>query len=125
MTNANGPHRSVEGVLSALRLRSRGMHALSDALRGLVYGSISTVVIAGMRIALGAGWMHNSPWRVLSCIPIFALVAALVGALRRIDDLPLARALDRAAAGEDRFASALQLGEHHRRSRAQLIVEDA
>jgi hypothetical protein len=54
-----------------------------------------------------------------------ATLAALIGALLPIADLPLARAIDRAAGSDDRFASAFQLREHRHQDRVRLIAEDA
>jgi hypothetical protein len=61
----------------------------------------------------------------LACTLLTSGAAALAGAILPVNNLHLARALDRAASSEDRFASAVQLADHHRRERAKLVVDDA
>lgn len=116
---------SLDGVLSKLRARRRRMLVAEWAARGLLYGGLCAVLVALGGAIAGADWMRPVPWPALAAIPALVIVGALVGLLWRMESLPLARALDRAAAAEDRFASALQLADHPRQQRVHLATEDA
>jgi hypothetical protein len=114
-------HPSVEQILTVLRRRQRAVSALNLALRGLVYGGL--LVLAGVYgfTAVGA----SGSWWLLWAIPAAMTAGGLAGWLRPIEPLRLARALDRTAGSQDRFASAVQLQAHHRQQRVRLIVDDA
>src|SRR5262249_24625936 len=125
MSEARADGHTMDDVLARLRQRQRIRHAVDLLLRGLLYGAVLAAVVAGVGLATRGAWMQAAPWRVIWIVPIVAAAAAGVGFMRRVDVLPVARALDRAASGQDRFASALQLAGHHRKGRARLVIEDA
>ncbi len=125
MSNKANHPLSMDEIVARLRGRQRLLHVLLRSGQGVFYGGILAAMVAAVGAVSGAEWMRVNPWIVLLCIPGLAVIGGLVGLLQRVDSLRVARAMDRAAAGEDRFASALQLAGHHRRSRARLVVEDA
>lgn len=117
---------SIDALLAGLRRRQRLTRSLHWAAAGLLAGA---AIACALPISLA---LASRPWTVggLSAVmagPALAGAAmgGLLGFLRPVDDLGLARALDRAAGADDRFASALQLSRHHRRDRVRLVVEDA
>jgi hypothetical protein len=112
----------VEQIVSALRRRQRLVRAVNYGLRGLVYGGL--LALAGVLAYALAGQVGNS-WWWLWAMPAGILAGGLAGWLCPIEPLRLARALDRAAGSQDRFASAVQLQAHHRQQRVRLIVDDA
>src|SRR5262245_12574544 len=115
----------IGGILAALRKRERALAALRWGVHGALVSAAAACLIVGI------AWAALDPgaWR-LTVIGLFVLIAgapigAIVGLLMPVSDLHLARAMDRAAASEDRFASALQLAGHHKAERARLVIEDA
>ena len=115
----------IERIMGVLRVRHRKVQAGVLGLRSLFYGGVASLVAAGVGILAGAEWMHARPWVCLLVVPAAGMVGLLIGWFRRGDRLALARALDRAAESEDRFASALELADHHRRERVSLLTNDA
>jgi hypothetical protein len=118
------PDGSIRELLAALRRRQRAVYAIEFAVKGVLAGACLAALVSVVRLFPG-GSALLSPISVLLCIPAGAVFGAAFGVLRSIDDLRIARALDMAANGEDRFASAVRLGEHHRRERVQLVSQDA
>ncbi len=116
---------SMDEILLHLRRRRRLLHALRHSGQGLLYGAALSVGIITLAAILQSEWLHTQPWFGLLCIPAAAAAGAAIGLLRPVNTLQIARALDRAAGSEDRFASAWQLTGHHRRVRAELVMEDA
>ncbi|GMU33605.1 MAG: hypothetical protein HS101_13690 [Planctomycetia bacterium] len=126
MSPIETPTDSIKQVLEALRRRQRIVHVVEFASLGLLYGAAAAAILGATRIFLGtaeAPWL--SPWAVLSFAPLGCAVGAIMGAIFRVDSLRIARAMDRASNSEDRFASALQLREHHRSARVKLVTQDA
>jgi hypothetical protein len=119
------PQLSLEGLLASLRSRDRMRNMLRMTGGGLFWGCLVAVVVALFVTLLSADGAAGVRWWTLLAIPVGGLAGLIVGATWKIDDLRLARALDRCATSEDRFASALQLANHHRAERAQLVVADA
>jgi chemotaxis protein histidine kinase CheA len=123
------PHEHVpadlQGILGLLRRRQRLLSSLRFALHGLLVGMLGACLFLFVR------WLVDgqSPRGLLLVagigIAASALVGAAVGAILAPDNLRLARALDAAAQGHDRFASALQLASHSNRARAALVIQDA
>ncbi len=116
---------SLDSTLQRLRARERRRTTLLLAERGAFYGCVAAVVIALVAAVARADWTPTALLWSPGLLPLFAMAGALMGWLRRVDDLNIARALDRAADSADRFASAVQLGGHHRTERVQLVLEDA
>ncbi len=124
MTSTN-PQASMCEIVSKLRWRERRRRLLHHAVQGLLWGGVAAVIVAAAGVLLGAESWQRAWWIALWCFPAGVVVRAAVGILSPIDALRLARALDRAASGDDRFASAWQLTGHHRKERAALVLEDA
>lgn len=123
MTAANS-NETVAQLLAGLRRRQRGLNAIRWAAHGLVAGAVAACVGAVIVWASGG----DTSQILLTAGIVTASLAALgavAGAARPISDLSLARALDHAGRGKDRFASALQLMNDPHRERAQLVVQDA
>lgn len=116
---------SLDGLLARLRSRELMRNILRMTGGGLFWGCLAAVAIALFVTLLTADGAAGVRWWTLLAIPAGGLLGAIIGATWKIDDLRLARALDRSATSEDRFASALQLASHHRPERAQLVVADA
>jgi hypothetical protein len=112
-------------VIDSLRARQRRLNVLRFAAHGLMAGAAAGVLAAGIAWMAQAAWVFEQPLLATLAIPLFAVIGVIIGWLVPINDLRLARALDRAAAGEDRFASAVQLTGHHRHERARLVADDA
>lgn len=116
---------SVQQLMARLRQRQRLLNTLVFGAHGLCVGAV-VALLMGAALAMAR---PEDGWRALGlallAAPALGALGALAGMVARIDDLRLARAMDRAAAGEDRLASAVQLAGHHRRERAHLIVQDA
>ncbi|MEX2288057.1 MAG: hypothetical protein WD648_13265 [Planctomycetaceae bacterium] len=117
--------RQISDVLAGLKRRQRMLNSAAWGLRGLFAGSIIALVTASGFAIAGFEPGVDRPWNLFWLVPASGCLGLLLGALRRIDALQLARALDHAADSEDRFTSAMQLVGHHRRERVQLIVVDA
>ena len=124
MTNAS-EQASMDEILSHLRRRQRRLRALQHAIQGLLYGTVAALGITAMAAILQSAWLQTEPWLALLSIPAAVVLGMLIGLLRPVDTLRIARALDHAAGSEDRFASAWQLSSHHRRARAELVMQDA
>lgn len=115
----------IDEILAALHQRKRRILITRWGLRGIFYGAALALLAAVILIVLG---QTNFEWRwqVWLALPILGgLTGVAAGSLIRLDDLSLARSLDRAAGSKDRFASALQLATHHRQDRVRLITADA
>lgn len=112
-------------VLRRLRIRQRWRRAIQGCGRGLFYGTLLAAAVTAATALAGVSWSAPLPWAALACIPAVAVLLGLVGTMRPVNPLRLARALDRAADADDRFASACQLANHWRRERARLVKEDA
>src|SRR5689334_2409082 len=119
-TDVRNSAASLDGLIRPLRRRQRGLNALRCSTIGVFAGLIGAVVVVTL------AWLTPSQLEqhlVLWCAGVVlagAAVGAVIGALMPIADLRLARAIDRAANSEDRFASAIQLERHHRQDRAAL-----
>ncbi len=124
---SSDPHRGPEMDESVARLRQRQrlLNVCRHAGHGLLAGSVLAVVTAVTAVVARAEWSNLALWLSVLWVPIGAVLGAALGLMRPIDSLRLARSLDQAADGEDRFASAVQLRGHRRRSRARLVVNDA
>jgi hypothetical protein len=116
---------SVDQILVRLRQRVRLRNLLLLGGRGALLGGLAAVVFAVAIMLARPDWVRLGVGLSLLGVPVLAVVGAVVGLLWRVDSLRAARALDRAAASEDRFASALQLVGHRQRARAELVREDA
>jgi hypothetical protein len=123
--DTSAKHPKVESVLSVLRRRQRRLNVLRWALQGLLAGAIAACLSAPIVWGALGGETVRLALVALSCVVAGGVVGAVVGCFLPISDLRLARAMDRAASGEDRFASALQLLGHRHQERAALVVEDA
>jgi hypothetical protein len=118
-------HASLEQILASLRRRQRQLNMIRHAGHGLLAGSLATIGVAVGAWWADVSWSASLPLICAVLIVAGAVLGGLVGALMPIADLRLARSLDRAAASEDRFASALQLLGHSHRERARLVADDA
>jgi chemotaxis protein histidine kinase CheA len=125
LPSATTPPDDVGALLATLRSRQRRLNALRWAFHGTLTGAALGVIAAGVAALTSAPGLG-------ALAALFALVTAagagigvLVGALLPVSDLHLARALDRAAASDDRFASAVQLSGNHHRDRVGLVIADA
>lgn len=118
-------HPTVESVLSVLRKRQRGLNVMRWALQGLLAGALAACLSAPIVWGALGGETLRLALVALACVAAGGVVGAIVGCFLPISDLKLARAMDRAASGEDRFASALQLEGHRHQERVALVVEDA
>lgn len=125
MTQDQARFDAIREILTALRMRQRVRNTAYLAQRGIFGGALVAMCAAAALAVSRPDWALAGTWLSLLCIPVVALVAGVVGAVWPIDDLALARALDRAADSGDRFASAFQLVRHHRHDRVSLIAEDA
>ncbi len=125
MTDSKRTRDTLDGILSELRRRQRALHVAQSTLIGLFYGAVAAVFVAAFGVLFRTDWAVSGLWQALWCVPVGASLGAVVGLIRRVDALRLARAMDEAADSEDRFASALQLHSHHRQARARLIEADA
>lgn len=124
MTDAS-PSRELGLLLSRLRRRQRRLQTVVFTVRGVFYGIAGAAVVGGVGAIADAEWVQHRSWLPLLCVPLGVLLGSLAGLFRGIDGLRLARALDRASASDDRFASALQLTTHHRAARVRLLARDA
>lgn len=119
------PAPAVESILSALRRRQRRLSALRWGVHALLVGAVIGCV-AGIALRLtGEPGIAGPLTLALAIFVSCGIIGALAGLAAPVSDLRLARALDQAAASEDRFASALQLAGHPRRDRVRLVVDDA
>lgn len=115
----------LDALLVELRRRQRTRTALNWLCRGALFGAVAAMIAGVVVVLLWPGSAPAFAWYSAIGVAGISLGAASAGLLRRVDDLAVARALDRSACGEDRFASAMQLVDHHRQSRAQFAVSDA
>ena len=122
---------TIAEVLRRLRGRQRLRNCVRGAAHGALVGAVTgAALLAVVWLAAYAGWTAMperfmiAAW-ALAAIPIAMIGGLLIGALLRVDDLAVARALDRCASSDDRFASAVSLASHHRAERVRLIAEDA
>lgn len=115
---------SINGHVERLCRRQRRLNAIDMMVRGLLIGGIiATIVVI---IALFSRDAASAvAGQALLLIPVAGALGGLIGFILPVNRLRLARALDRASAGEDRFASALELAHHHRPERARLVIDDA
>jgi hypothetical protein len=116
---------AMQATLARLRRRRRGLHVLQHAGQGLLIGTILALLTAAVAAIVQPAWFQIQPWLVWLWPPGSGVVGALVGLLRPVDTLHVARALDQAAGSADRFASAWQLRAHRRHARAALVMDDA
>ena len=116
---------TMQEILARLHRRRRGLNAWRHAGQGLLFGTILAVLITAVAAIAQPAWFQTQSWLVWLCLPAGAAAGALAGLSRPVDTLRVARALDRAAGSADRFASAWQLRNHHRRARAALVMDDA
>lgn len=125
MNNSVDDHTPLCDVLKRLRQRQRVLGSFRGAARGLFLGSMLSLLL-GVAAWLGivAADLFSFPLVLISALAA-ALLGLLIGTVTRVDDLEVSRALDRAAGSQDRFASAVQLKDHHRRGRARLVTVDA
>lgn len=125
MTPSDTGEPSVPSILGRLRRRQRGLNVVRWAAYGLLAGAVAGSAAGAAVWLLGTGGAGAALAAALAVLGAFGLLGAAGGAAAPISDLRLARALDRAAQAEDRFASAVQLAGHPRRARVQLVVSDA
>lgn len=119
-------HRTpINNILGKLRRRQKLLNAADAVLRGLFYGSLLALVTGLCYLVADESAELRQQWHFLAVIPATGCLAMLLGLFRRVDPLKLARAIDRAAQSQDRFASAIQLAGHHRRQRVELVMADA
>ena len=113
MSDSADHHATLCSVLARLRRRQRVLGCVRGAARGLLAGAIAIAAIgvAAWLGAVGADVFSPSIWLMGAVAP--ALLGLVIGAVVRVDDLQVSRALDRAAGSQDRFASAVQLAGHH------------
>jgi len=116
---------SVAAILGALRRRQRALNAVRWSVYGLLAGAVAGCAVGASVWLSGAGSVGTALAAAIGVLAGFGLLGAIAGAAAPINDLRLARALDRAADAEDRFASAVQLADHPRRARVELVVSDA
>jgi hypothetical protein len=116
---------TVAGLLATLRRRQRALNSLRGLVYGVMVGGVAGCVGAIVTRTLGQAGLSTLLFTALFAAVFCMLAGALVGAMSPISDLSLARALDKAGKGEDRFASALQLINDRHTDRVHLVVEDA
>ncbi len=116
---------TVARLLGGLRRRQRALNSLRWAVNGALVGAGAGCTTA--LIMWAAGHPALAQMLIVAALVTVALacLGALAGAMIPISDLALARALDSAGKGQDRFASALQLMGDTHVERARLVVEDA
>lgn len=114
----------VNAILRGLNRRYHFVTGVRWFACGAFYGCIAAVLLLIANFAAGGG-IVSSPFQSIWLAAGIAIAAGLLGYVMPSNELRLARALDRAADSEDRFASAMQLASHHRRERAQLVLDDA
>jgi len=114
----------VDAILHGLRRRYHLITALRWFAVGAFYGCVAAVLLLIVNYIAG-GEILGSPFQASWLVAGLAVAAGLLGFVAPTNELRLARALDRAADSEDRFASALQLASHHRQARAKLVLNDA
>ena len=119
--NSSSMHR----LLALLRRRQRWRRGLLWAGRGAFYGALLAAGCATILSLVQPEWVRTGLWLAALWIPVASLASLFIGSLWPVDNLRVSRALDLAAAGDDRFASAVQLANHKRRDRARLLLEDA
>lgn len=125
MSASDARSPTVADILSALRRRQRLLNAARWGAVGLLAGA------AAGSIAGAADWLAGAaplarPLAIAGVgLAALGAAGAAIGLLLPVSELRLARALDRAAASEDRFASAVQLESDGRRARVGLVVADA
>jgi hypothetical protein len=124
MTSTTSERDRLIDTMASLRRRQRLAGLIAGACMGTLLASGLAVVALAVRAVMRAD-LAQEWWIALAIVGAGALLGAAVGFLRRPDDLRLARALDRAANSEDRFASALQLLPSARSERAVLALRDA
>src|SRR5689334_7300037 len=104
MSNSAANTDRINAILAGLRRRQRLTNLVRWAAYGLLAGTlagcIAAVVLWATRGTL-AGALAGSAAAVALGVTV---LAAIVGYLLPVSDLRLARAMDRAAASEDRFA---------------------
>ncbi|NOX58924.1 MAG: hypothetical protein GXP29_08715 [Planctomycetes bacterium] len=122
---ANSSDQSVSPTLEKLRRRQRMRNTICFAVRGTFYGAMAATLASLGLILAQPDALSKLVWFCTVGIPVGGLLGGLFGLTCRVNDLHVARALDRAANGEDRFASAVQLLDHPHKSRARLVLEDA
>ncbi|MBL1216233.1 MAG: hypothetical protein D8M59_01920 [Planctomycetes bacterium] len=88
-------------------------------------GSVVTLMAAVLIILVDRDWILAHPWFPFVLLPPISLSGFVAGRFRPVSNLQVARAVDAVAAGEDRFASAVQLAGNRNRERADRLIEDA
>lgn len=125
MTSPDPASLQVTRLLAELRTRRRRL----NAVRWSIHGALAGVIGGCLAAAIVHFTKHPGPAALaaigVGCTLAITLVGALIGWMAPVGDLEVARALDRAAASDDRFASAVQLSGHHRQARARLLAQDA
>jgi hypothetical protein len=124
-STAQAPPERAARILAALRRRQRGRASAQWASRGAFLGALLAVVAALVLLVTQPPGLRRQLGESLLLVPVFAVLGGLFGRLRRVDDLEVARALDRAADSADGFASAMQLADHRHPERVGLILHDA
>lgn len=125
MSNRNNTQDEVHAILAGLRVRKRGLNAVRLAAHGALAGAVLGCFAAFVLRLLADSGPVTLLAMAVATAALTTLVGAVIGGLRRVSDLGLARALDAAASSEDRFASAVELASHPRRERVRLVVDDA
>ncbi len=120
MTNDDG--NLMRTILGTLASRQRTVNILVFTLRGAMAGvcaaAVLTLILAFSGFPPGLGL-------IAVCAASGTGAGTLFGVLRRRDTLEQARALDRAAGAEDRFASAVDLEGKAPNASWRLVREDA
>ena len=122
MNNTND-HASIRHILKNLHRRQRMLNVIRVSCYGLVWGCVCAAAVTLVLLLTSAD--ANAKWLSLWLLPILTAIGAIIGLLAPIDQIKVARALDRAAQSEDRFASAIQLANDHHHDRVKLVRDDA
>jgi hypothetical protein len=117
--------RAAARILRELRRRARQRSALLWAARGAMLGALLTGALAVALFIVQPPELRLRLAQSLLLTPALAALGWVVGRLRRVDDLTVARALDRAALSDDGFASAIQLAGDRHPQRVRLVLADA
>ena len=125
MNEATTGNTHVALTLAPLRARQRRLNALRWLSHGLLVGAVAGCVVGVVLRATSAASPEGSLVIGGACFVLCGLIGLVLGYQRHVEDLALARALDRAASSDDRFASAVQLVGHPQQARVGLIIEDA
>ncbi len=116
---------SLQTLLAQVAMRRRLTRAAAWGLKGLFYGAVLAIGLLIVQFLAGESADSGVPWVTLWVVPAVGASALVAGFLWRVDRFQLARAIDSAAGSEDRLASVLQLQNHSRKQRVNLLMHDA